>query len=341
MGGEMTLVRLLCLVLLVSPFGALDARAHALDPGYVDLRQIGGDTWQVFWRKPDVQGAPMEINALLPETCAPRSGPPPRTDGRAWIASWTAVCPDGLAGRPVVIGGLDRQATDVLVRVQRRDRPPTTHRLTPDRPSFIPPADPSPMAVFGTYGVLGFDHILEGWDHLLFVLALVLLIPDTWRLVGTITAFTIAHSITLALASLGHIAVPGPPVEAIIALSVVFLAVELLKRKEGQPRLSERAPWIIAFAFGLLHGLGFAGALKDIGLPDTDIAVALLAFNLGVEAGQLAFVTLLLVTGFVVRRLVIRRMPPRLALQRRGAAVSAYVIGSVATYWLAERLAGF
>jgi len=337
----MTLIRLLFFVLCLSSVGNLEARAHALDPGFLDLRQTGEETWQVFWRKPDVQGAPMDIDARLPETCTPRTGSEPITDGRAWISSWTAICIDGLADKSIVVDGLERQATDVLVRVQPSNRSPTTVRLTADSPSFVLASEPSSLGVFGTYGTLGFEHILEGWDHLLFVLALVLLVPDTWRLVGTITAFTIAHSITLALASLGHISVPGPPVEAIIALSVVFLAVELLKRKEGQPRLSERAPWIIAFAFGLLHGLGFAGALQDIGLPDSDIVVALLAFNLGVEAGQLAFVTVLIATGFVVRWLVVPRVPSRLAFQRRGAAVSAYAIGSVATYWLAERLAGF
>lgn len=337
----MSLLRLLCLALYLLPFGTMEARAHALDPGFLELRQFGDEAWQVFWRKPDVQGAPMDINARLPETCTPGIGPEPSTDGLAWLSNWTAICTGELAGRTISIEGLERQATDVLVRVQPLDRAPVTHRLTPEETTFMLPEQPSPLAVLGTYGVLGFEHILEGWDHLLFVLALVLLIRGTRRLVWAITAFTVAHSITLALAALGHLSIPGPPVEAIIALSVVFLAVEFLKRKEGEPRLSERAPWVVSFAFGLLHGLGFAGALQEIGLPDTDIAVALLAFNLGVEAGQLAFVAVILAAGFVIRKTVNGIGGISGTFQQGGTTLAGYAIGGVATIWLAERLAGF
>lgn len=337
----MTFLRLLFLTLGLSLLWTVSPRAHALDPGFLDLRQISEEAWQVFWRKPDVQGAPMAIDARLPETCTPQTGPEVTTDGSAWISNWTAICSEGLAGQSIVIDGLERQATDVLVRVQPLDRSPVTHRLTPDQTSYVLPASQSGLAMFATYGVLGFEHILEGWDHLLFVLALVLLIRDARRLIGAITAFTIAHSITLALAALGHLSIPGPPVEATIALSVVFLAVEYLKRREGEPRLSERAPWIVAFAFGLLHGLGFAGALREIGLPDTDIALALLAFNLGVEAGQLVFVAMILITGFVVRKFIATIGDVPQALRQGSTLVAGYAIGGIATFWLAERLSGF
>ncbi|CTQ76694.1 HupE/UreJ family protein [Roseibium alexandrii] len=336
----MMIVRLVFILLLMLG-GSKTAMPHALDPGYLSISQINDETWEVFWRKPDVQGAPMSIDAQLPETCTPRFGPAPSSDGSAWIASWVAICSRGLEGQTLQIKGLEQQNTDVLIRYQPKDTAASTKRLSSSSTQLVLPTAPSAMSVFRTYGLLGFDHILEGLDHLLFVMALVLLIPDKWRLVGTITAFTIAHSITLALASLGHISIPGPPVEAIIALSVVFLAVELLKRKDDQSRLSERAPWVIAFAFGLLHGLGFAGALQEIGLPDTDVVLALLAFNLGVEAGQLMFVAVILVTGFFFQNIIVESVPKQLAFQQRLTTLSAYAIGGVATYWLAERLAGF
>ncbi|MBY8977997.1 HupE/UreJ family protein [Rhodobacteraceae bacterium NNCM2] len=317
------------------------ASGHAQEPGYLDLRQIAPDSWQVFWRKPDVNGAPMAIDVALPESCTRKDPPPPNSDGPAWVSAWVADCPDGLGGREIAITGLELQRTDVLVRVQPLDDDPTTLRLTPEEPRQTVPETPTTLGVLQSYFQLGFEHILEGLDHLLFVFSLIVLIRDRWRLVGAITAFTLAHSITLALASLGHISVPGPPVEAIIALSIVFLAVEILKHEDGVPRLSERAPWLVSFAFGLLHGLGFAGALAEIGLPAGEIPVALLAFNLGVEAGQLAFVSVVLVTGAALR-LVLRGVEVgRSRLQLVGRALTGYAIGAIATFWLVERVTGF
>ncbi|SFM07117.1 HupE/UreJ family protein [Shimia aestuarii] len=336
----MSLLRALmvCCLFVVAATGA---RAHALDPGYLSLRQLDARAWQVFWRKPDVQGTPMAITARLPEGCAPATGPAPVSDGQAWASGWTAICPEGMAGRMIRIEGLERQATDVLVRFEALEQSPVTFRLTPSAPEFVVPEVQTVWGVLGTYGVLGFEHILEGWDHLLFVLALVLLIRAPRRLVGAITAFTVAHSITLALAALGHLSIPGPPVEAIIALSVVFLAIEMLKRNHAHPRLSERAPWMVAFAFGLLHGLGFAGALREIGLPESDVAVALLAFNIGVETGQLVFVAVILAAMFVGGRVVNGIGLGGPAVMRLGERVAGYGIGCIATFWLAERVAGF
>jgi hydrogenase/urease accessory protein HupE len=193
---------------------------------------------------------------------------------------------------------------------------------------------PSALDVARTYFVLGVDHILAGLDHLLFVFALMLLIRDPWMLVKTITAFTVAHSITLAGAALGLLSLPQKPVEAVIALSIAFVARELLSMKPGERRLSEAYPWVVAFAFGLLHGFGFAGALKEIGLPQTDVPLALLMFNLGVEAGQLFFVALLVVAYRALQ--AIAKVP------LEGArAVAAYGIGVVATFWLVSRVADF
>ncbi|MEW2918352.1 HupE/UreJ family protein [Ruegeria sp. ANG10] len=311
---------------------------HALEPGYLDLRQLTSGTWQVLWRIPDVNGHPMGIDAILPEACAPSHGPPPIFDSVAWVSSWVTECAAEIEGHTVTIRGLERQNNDVLLRVQPLDSAIATLRFTPEEPTLTLPMDPTTWSVFISYFWLGFEHILEGWDHLLFVFALFILVRDPWRLVGAVTAFTVAHSITLAMATLGVLHVPAAPVEAVIALSIVFLALEILKHKEGRIRLSEQYPWIVCFCFGLLHGLGFAGALSEIGLPSQDIPAALLAFNLGVEAGQLTFIAGLSVGMFLWRQ-VARFNPSRLSEVTR--PITGYLIGSVSVYWLIERVSGF
>jgi hydrogenase/urease accessory protein HupE len=194
--------------------------------------------------------------------------------------------------------------------------------------------EPSQWEVLWTYLVLGFEHILLGIDHLLFVLAL-LLVVRSWKLLfGTITAFTIAHSITLGLASLGFVSVPGAPVEAIIALSIVFVAAEIVRSYRGNPGITERAPWLVACSFGLLHGFGFAGALSEIGLPQSAIPMALLSFNLGVELGQLAFVVTLVLVYQAVKRVPLK-------LPQWSQLVVPYAIGSVAMFWVVERVLAF
>lgn len=329
----------LALMVLCLSFGS--ASGHALEPGYLDIRQMTPETFRVFWRKPDVNGAPMQIEARLPGTCTPDRGDTPQFDGAAWISAWLTECPGGLTGGTVRIEGLEGQNTDVLLRIQLQDSATTTVRLTPDQTGHEILAEPSGWGVFSSYFQLGFEHILEGWDHLLFVFALLVLIRDPWRLLGAITAFTVAHSITLAFASLGLLSVPGPPVEAVIALSIVFLAVEILKHDDVEQRLSERYPWVVSFSFGLLHGLGFAGALREIGLPQGDIPTALLAFNVGVEAGQIAFVMAVL-AAIAMLRLILPRLVDALRNPHSiGGTAVGYAIGCVATFWLVERVSGF
>lgn len=322
--------------------GAEDARAHALQPGYLELRPITAESWRAVWRKPAVQGRPMAIDVLLPETCDARTPPEPRFDGTAYTAHWVATCPGGLAGGTIAIPGLEATQTDVLVRYELGpDAGGEARRLTASDTSFVVPADPGAFEVLRSYFSLGVDHILDGIDHLLFVFALLLLIPDRWKLLGAVTAFTVAHSITLALATFGWVSLPGPPVEAVIALSIMFLASELVMREGTGQRLSERWPWTVSFSFGLLHGFGFAGALEEIGLPRGDVPLALLAFNLGVEAGQILFIAAMLVIGAVLARL----FPTALATARQpgslSAAVLAYGIGGISAYWFIERIAGF
>jgi hydrogenase/urease accessory protein HupE len=220
---------------------------------------------------------------------------------------------------------------DVLVRIALSDGRVVSRLLRPDAPSFTFTAETAGPAA-GGYFVLGVEHILFGIDHLLFVFALVLIVRGAGLLVKTITAFTLAHSITLALATLGYVHVPSAPVEAVIALSIVFVASEIVRGQRDEPGLTERAPWLVAGTFGLLHGFGFAGALSQVGLPANDIPLALLWFNVGVEAGQLAFVAVVL--GVIA---LLRRIP--WTLPRWAPLVPPYAVGALAMFWVIERTA--
>jgi len=224
--------------------------------------------------------------------------------------------------------------TDALVRVVFLDGTSWVRRLTPQEPAAIIPARQSGWSVAGLYLKLGVEHILFGIDHLLFVLALLIITRGTWLLVKTVTAFTVAHSLTLALATLGYVHVPSAPVEATIALSIVFVAVEIVHLRQGRERLTARAPWIVAFGFGLLHGLGFAGALSEAGLPEGHVPLALLFFNVGVEIGQLLFIATTLCLFSLVRRI-------RIAGSRWAELAAPYAIGSIAMFWVIERVATF
>jgi hypothetical protein len=315
--------------------------AHALEPGFLELQPLGGADWRITWRKPQVNGAPMAIDAVLPESCSPRRGPPPTFDGRAFLAGWIATCEGGLQGGEIRIEGLERTRTDVLVRfAPEPGAAPQATRLTAASPAFSVPEDPGAFGVFTSYFALGVDHILKGIDHLLFVLMLLFLIRDWRTLLGAVTAFTVAHSLSLAAASLGLIVVPAPPVEAIVALSIAFLAAELLRPPSDQKRLAERYPWSVAFAFGLLHGLGFARALLDVGLPAGDVPLALLAFNLGVEAGQILFIAVVLALGVALARLY-PAARAQLAPGAPGLRALAHGVGALAAFWVIERVAGF
>jgi len=261
----------------------------------------------------------------------------------AFIERWTVQRPGGLAGATIHIAGLSATATDVLMRLERLDGTTQVTRLTPSTPSFVVESAPRALEVAATYLTLGLEHILLGIDHLLFVLALLILVKGTGRLIATVTAFTVAHSLTLAGATLGFVHVPGPPVEAAIALSIVFVAAEIIRSSEGKSGLTERFPWVVAFTFGLLHGLGFAGALSEVGLPQSAIPVALLFFNVGVEIGQLLFIAAVFgataLAVCAVRRFGLAALNPRLSTGL--GLLPSYAIGSVATFWVIQRLAAF
>jgi hydrogenase/urease accessory protein HupE len=334
------LLLLACSVLLLAPA----AKAHEVRPGYLELRQTAGDTYELLFKVP-ARGDEFRLGlyVTLPEGTQDVGAPRAMFSSDAFIERRTIRRDGGFVGQSFAIEGLSATLTDVLVRVQ--DLAGTTHteRLTPTRASFEIKSVAGAGEVAITYLGLGVEHILFGFDHLLFVLALVILVREWRRVAVTVTAFTVAHSITLAAATLGFVDVPGKPVEAAIALSIVLVAVEIVNARRGQPSLTARWPWLIAFAFGLLHGLGFAGALSEVGLPQHAIPLALLFFNLGVEVGQLAFVAVVLVVGWAWLKVTSQGWGSAVAEGRfsRLDVAAAYAIGTLAAYWLIERANGF
>jgi hydrogenase/urease accessory protein HupE len=314
------------------------SHGHALQPGYLELRLIDKDRYAVVWKKPATGARPMAITARLPESCDLRTPGQPIWDGAAYVARWTTACVGGLEGGVIHIIGLEQTSTDVLVRFDFADGISEARRLTAGEPSFTVPAEPDGLEVVRTYFLLGGEHILLGIDHLLFILALLILVTGARRIIATVTAFTLAHSFTLAGAALGFVTVPGPPVEAFIALSIVFVASEIIQNRRGQPALTAQYPWVVAFIFGLLHGLGFAGALSEIGLPQQSIPLALLFFNVGVEAGQLLFIAVVFAVIAAARQVTRRLDLPR---PTWAWVLPPYAIGSVAAFWLIQRIAAF
>jgi hydrogenase/urease accessory protein HupE len=324
---------LLCLALLPA------FAPHEVRPAYLQLRQTGPETYDAFWKVPGLgDNLRLGLYVELPPGCTNITEPRAVMVDNAYIERWTVRCAGGLTGGTIHIAGLVSTTTDVLVRLERLDGTTQVRRLTPSAASFVVEAAPGAMQAAGMYLVLGVDHILGGIDHLLFVLALLILVRGTRRLIATVTAFTLAHSLTLASATLGFVHVPGPPVEAAIALSIVFVAAEIMHSRQGKAGWTERFPWIVAFTFGLLHGFGFASALHEVGLPQAAIPVALLCFNVGVELGQLMFIASVFATIALVRRVTRRLAVAQPAWAWR---VPPYAIGSVSVFWIIQRIAAF
>jgi hypothetical protein len=308
------------------------APAHEVRPGYLELRQSDAEVWRVLWKVPARGEMLLSIRPHFPANCRTAAEPIVVHDAGAHIERVTMQCAGGLHGREISIEGLAATMTDVLVRSVRLDDSAQVARLTPSAPAFVFEAAPGSLQVVRTYTALGVEHILGGVDHLLFVLGLLLLVRSPLLLVKTITSFTLAHSVTLAASTLGWVRVQQAPVEAVIALSILFLASELAKQRNGDTGLMQRYPWIVAFTFGLLHGFGFAGALREIGLPEGGIPLALLTFNIGVETGQLLFVGVVLLVLAGLRRV-------RLRIPEWAHAAPAYGIGTIAGFWTLQRMA--
>jgi hypothetical protein len=311
------------------------AFAHEMRPAYLELHQTGAETYDVLWKVPG-RGENLRLGLYVefPEGTTTITPPRATIANNAFTERWTVKRPGGLPGGTIHIASLSATMTDVLVRLERLDGTVQVTRLTPATPSFAVEAAPGVLDVARTYSVLGVEHILTGIDHLLFVLALLIITHGGWRLVKTVTAFTISHSLTLTAATLGWVRIPPPPIEAVIALSIVFVAVEIIRQRRGVEGITARAPWVVAFSFGLMHGLGFAGGLSEAGLPAGHIPSALLFFSLGVETGHFLFIGVVLALMAVIRRI-------RIPIPRWAEIVPPYAIGSVAMFWFIQRIATF
>ena len=326
MGYLWTVVLAAAILVLVSG----GASAHEVRPAYLSVQEEATNEFSVLFKTPMQGNARLALTALFSgriEMVTPIVSQP---TGDAMVQTWRVRTLEPLAGQTVLIDGLQNTMTDALIHITLANGNNWTARLTPGEPSALIPESQSTWSVFTTYFGQGIEHIAFGFDHLLFVAALMLIVRDWRKLVKAVTAFTVAHSITLTCATLGWVTLPSRPVEVMIAISIVMVAADVVRMERGQLSLAIVRPWIVAFAFGLLHGFGFAGALVDLGLPQGDIPLALLSFNIGVEIGQLVFIALLLTLVQTVRRFA--------TIPSAAAVASAYAIGSVAAFWSVQRL---
>jgi hydrogenase/urease accessory protein HupE len=309
--------------------------AHEVRPAYLELRQTGTDPYDVLWKVPG-QGENLRFGTYVELPGGRTNVTEPRGSmvNNAFTERWTVQCPNGLNDGTIHIAGLSGTVVDVLVRLERLNDTTQVTRLTPAAPSFVVAAPAGALGVARTYTVLGVEHILAGIDHLLFILALLLITGGGWKLVKTVTAFTVSHSITLTLATLGYVHLPQRPVEAVIALRIVFVAAEILRGRRGSLGVTARAPWVVALAFGLMHGLGFASGLSEAGLPAAHIPTALLFFSIGFETGHFLFIGVVLGLVALARRV-------KLPAPQWAQILPPYAIGTLATFWFIQRIACF
>jgi len=323
--------------LIFGAFGLLHgAAAHEARPAYMQVTEVAPQRYEILWRTPVLSGMRLPVVLRVPEGTRNITEPVVHELSDSLVERRIIETSGSLTGTRIDIVGLQATITDVLVRVQMLDGNFSTTLVRPSKPWIEIATSRSRLEVATAYLMHGIEHILFGYDHLLFVLALILIVRRGRLLLITVTAFTVAHSITLSLAILGVVHVPGPPVEATIALSILLLACEIIRSDRGQPSLTAQWPWLVAFSFGLLHGFGFASALTEIGLPQGDIPLALFAFNVGVEAGQLIFIAVVLGALWCARWI---KFPA--FVERQARTVATYAIGIMAAYWFIERLAGF
>jgi hydrogenase/urease accessory protein HupE len=320
-------------VLLVLPMASPVAHAHEVRPAYLELKETAPGQFSVLWRTPVLAGMPLPIGLKLPDFVQNRKDPVIQELADSLVERrWIDAGPKGLAGARIEFPGLQLTITDVLVRGELLDGRKWTTIVRPPQPWFEVAASQSWWSVIGTYLAEGIRHILFGVDHLLFVLGLMLIVKDRWMLVKTVSAFTVAHSITLAIATLGYAQIPIAPLNAAIALSILFLGPEIVRCWRGETSFTIQHPWVVAFAFGLVHGFGFASALTSAGLPRRDLPLALLSFNVGVELGQVAFVMLIVLLERSFRQLQIR-------WPRWVEALPGYTVGSLGAFWTIQRTA--
>ncbi|WP_338733550.1 HupE/UreJ family protein [Mangrovimonas cancribranchiae] len=326
--------RMLTLFFLVAVgLCSVTVKAHEIRPAYLQIEQQSETTYNVLWKVPTSGDLVLKIYPEFEDGFQLQESGLSKPVSGAMIHQYSLNGNRSLQGSRIKIQNLKKTMVDVLVTIKYLNGEKTTLMLKPDKPETLLSGKTSKWQVVQSYTVLGVEHIWFGIDHLLFVLALIIITTGFKKIVKTITAFTLAHSITLSLAVLGYANLPGPPVEAVIALSIVFLASEMIKLHQGKPSLTAQKPWLVAFSFGLLHGFGFAGALTDVGLPQSEIPLALAFFNIGVELGQIVFV---IAVSAVLSLLAFKKDWPVVAKK-----VPAYAIGSIAAFWTIERVVGF
>ena len=322
-------------LLLAGLFWAMPASADEIRPALLDIKEQKTGLFAVTWKVPTRGDRVLAITPNLPDSLELLGSPVVQQVQGAQIERSTYKNnAESLTGQFISIEGLAALQTDVLLLIQLQDGTQHSSILRPSSPQFTIPLEASKLEVAGDYWRMGTIHILEGVDHLLFVLALLLIVSNFRQLLMAVTAFTVAHSITLVLATLGVVHVPAAPTEAIIALSILFLATEIIHKYNGQTSLTEKYPWVVAFVFGLFHGLGFAGALSEIGVPQNEVPLALLMFNVGVETGQLLFIAAVL--SLIALFKLLPLTPPPWA-----SRIVPYVIGSIAAFWTIERVMSF
>ena len=307
------------------------ALAHESQPGLLEIKQLGNVRYEITWRAPIYYSRPHPASVQLPDTWITIGDPTVRQLPDSALHRRVVEVPGGsIDGSVIRFPGLETTITDVFVRVLRLDGSQVSQVVRPFQPYAELRGERPWYVSSGEYVVLGFNHILMGIDHLLFVLGLLIIVKGRRMLIKTITAFTIAHSITLALATLGYASIPGPPLNAAIALSILFLGPEIVRVWRGETSFTIRHPWVVAFSFGLLHGFGFASGLSTVGMPRAEIPFALLAFNIGVELGQLVFVLLILL-GHRALKVLQFRWPHWVEF------APGYAIGSLGAYWTIQR----
>ena len=320
----LSMARLLQCITVCLLFATINGHAHEVRPAYLQITEVEvGSRYDILWKQPILQNTRLPIDPVFPENCQLADRQAPEVTPSALIYHWTTNC--DLSNAIVHINGLSVTLTDVMVRFDDASGESQNFILRPADATLDLSSDTAPTL---SYLVIGIEHLVFGIDHVLFVIGLFLFIRDPWMLIKTITSFTVAHSITLALSVLDLVRLEQGPVEAIIALSIVFLARELLQEESKRSALTLTSPWVMAFIFGLLHGLGFAGALADIGLPDDAFWVALLLFNLGLEVGQLMVIAVMAALMWLLRRWQAH------TTLTRGAAVA---MGCLAAFWTIDR----
>ena len=311
-------------------------QADEVRPSYLELKEGTSNTYSALFKVPARGDKKLSLQVKLPEDCHAINEKRSSFINGAYIERWQFQCNSSIREKTLTIEGLENTRTDLLLRLEFLDKSSQSIILTPTKRSYKVLKSASSFQVAKTYTWLGITHILMGYDHLMFVFALLLIVKSIRRLLFTITAFTLAHSITLAGATLGLVHVPQAPVEAVIALSILFLAVEIIYEREDKPAtLTARYPWVVAFIFGLLHGFGFAGALSEVGVPENAITIALIFFNVGVEIGQILFVSSVVTIGYLLHYF------NRPLLVEKLKVVLVYIIGTFSTFWLIERVSSF